>query len=282
MNTPEQWLQEQARLGRCLYLMLDSDGQMPERNALVAEWGDDRCRAVYLGTPAHSLASAGPYLFHIQRIDHPILMALLKAPETDWGWLASGSGTDLETLTQHWRDRLVTGEPSNQVLYRFHDNRVLGRALTCLPPEHFPGYLGPIASLCYWQVEQWQVSDNPDPGSHPLPSEPAWLNLATPQAIYNAVQFDNIRRYLMREHTEPLVALAEQQNIDVWLRTQLDLARTWDWREPEAIYFLLTQSLYAADYAPPESWRPKPSETPAQHFARLYQEALYWQGEQPL
>lgn len=282
MNTPEQWWYEQSRMGRCIYLLLDSDGKRQERDALVAELGNERFREVYLGTPAHSLASAGPYLFQIDQVNHPVVLALIKVLEPDWGWLASGSDSDLDTLTQHWRDRLVTGEPPNQALYRFHDNRVLGRALAVLQPEDYSGYLGPMASVCYWQTEQWKVTDNPAPGTHPLPAEPAWLNIPTPQATYAAVQFDNTRRYLMRQHTEPLAGLAEQQNIDVWLRTQLDLARTWEWQEPDAIYFLLIQSLRAPGYAPPASWQPKPNETPAQHFARLYQEALYWQGEEPV
>lgn len=282
MKSVEQWLYEQVRLGRGLYLVLDSDGALDARDALIAEVGHERYRAVYRSTPAHSLASAGPYLFQLDRAAPHLLAALLKAPEADWGWLATAPATELDALTQHWRDRLVVGEPPHQRLYRFHDNRVLGRALAHMPAEHHPSYLGPIASVCYWQAEQWNVHDNPAPGTHPVPPEPQWLNIPTPQATYTAVQFDNIRRYLMREHTDLLAALAEHQDIDTWLRTQLDLATTWNWQAPDALYFLLTQSLRAADYTLPTFWLPRPGETPEQHIERVRQEALYWQGSGPL
>lgn len=35
MTTAEQWLQKQGELGRYLYLVLDSDGQLDERDALL-------------------------------------------------------------------------------------------------------------------------------------------------------------------------------------------------------------------------------------------------------
>lgn len=282
MKTLQQWLHEHARQGRCLYLVLDSDGQLEQRAALIAELGYERCRAIYRNTPAQALANAGPYLFQLDRADSAPLVELLNAPEANWGWLASGANTDLDGLTEHWRSRSVSGEYPDQALYRFHDNRVLGRALAHMPPADHPGYLGPAASVCYWQTEHWTVTQNPDPGSYPLPPEPAWLHIPTPQATYAAVQFDNARRYLMREHTEQLVELAAHQDIDTWLRSRLDLAHVWHWQAPEALYFLLTQSLRVEGYTLPKSWPPKPDETPEQHFARLYQEALYWQGSGPL
>lgn len=282
MSTLEHWLYEQQRLERHFYLVLDSEGQLEQRSALIAELGYERYRAVYRNTPAHSLANAGPYLFQLDRADHPLLLSLLKAPEADWGWLASGSSAELEALVRHWRERLVMGTPPDQALYRFHDNRVLGRALAHMPPEQYPSYLGPIASVCYWQTGQWEVIDNPAPGIYPLPPEPMWLNLPPPPTTYAAVQLDNIRRYLMREHTDLLAGLAEQQTIDAWLRAQIELAQGWNWQTPEALYFLLTQSLRTPGYTLPGSWLPKAGETSDQHFARLYQEALYWQGMGPL
>ncbi|VVP53168.1 DUF4123 domain-containing protein [Pseudomonas fluorescens] len=278
MSTLEHWLQEQTNQGRRLYLVLDSDGQLDERKALASELGSEQYRNLYMGTPADSLANVAPYLFQLTSAEHPTLQALLNTPERHWGWLASAAHTDLDTLTRHWRERLVTGERPNQALYRFHDNRVLGRALAYLQPEQYPEYLGPMTSVCYWQAEQWTVSDNPDPGQHPLSLEPAWLNTPTPQASFIGVQFVNVRRYLMREDTETLVKLAEHQDVDSWLREQLDLARAWGWQEPQQIHFLLTQNLQASGYTPPEAWLPKPEETPALHFDRLYQEHLYWQG----
>jgi len=282
MNTLEQWLQEQTKQGRHLYLVLDSDGQLNERNALVSELGVDRYRNLYTGTPADSLANIGPYLFQLESVEHPAVKALLKMPERHWGWLASTANTDLDAITTHWQDRLVTGERPNQALYRFHDNSVLGRALAYLQPEQRPDYLGLMTSVCYWQAEQWTVTDNPNPGVHPLPMDPAWCCTPMPEATSKSIQFDNTRRYLVREHTDSLLSLAQQRDIDTWLRGQFELAYTWGWQEPHSIHFLLTHSLQASDYTPPKTWLPQPNETPAMHFDRVHQETLYWQGDAPV
>ncbi|WP_347902767.1 DUF4123 domain-containing protein [Pseudomonas purpurea] len=282
MSTLEQWLHDQSATGRHFYLVLDSLGQADERNTLVSELGTQRYRNLYIGTPAESLAKNGPYLFELDSFDLPALRTLLTSPERNWGWLASAENTDLDTLSAHWRERLVTGERPHQAVYRFHDNRVLARALAYLPPEQRPEYLGSMASVCYWQVEQWRVTDNPAPGQYPLPTDPAWCHTPTPEATFKGVQFDNTRRYLVREHTDNLLSLAQQQDIDTWLRGQFDLAHTWGWQEPDSIHFLLTQSLQAPDYTPPKNWQPQPNETPAMHFDRVYQETLYWQGDAPV
>ena len=282
MSSLEQWLQEQTKQGRHLYLVLDSDGQLDERNALISELGVDQYRNLYTGTPADSLAKVAPYLFHLDVVEHPALQALLKTPERHWGWLASAASLDLDALTAHWQNRLVTGDRPNQALYRFHDNRVLGRALAYLQPEQRADYLGLMTSVCYWQAEQWTVTDNPNPSVHPLPTDPAWCHTPTPEATFTGIQFDNTRRYLVREHTDKLLELAQQQDIDTWLRGQLDLAHSWGWQEPDSIHFLLTQSLQAPNYTPPKTWLPQLNESPAMHFDRVYQEALYWQGDAPV
>lgn len=282
MNPQEHWLHAQAEQGRHIYLMLDSDGQLEERNALIAELGNDQYRNLYVGTPANSLVEMAPYLLTLKSAGHPAVQALLNTPERNWGWLASAEHNDLDVLATHWQDRLVVGERPNLSLYRLHDNRVLGRALDFLQPEQRPDYLGPFASVCYWQAGQWKIVDNLDPGVRPLPSDPAWLNTPIPEATFAGQQFDNARRYLVREHAQSLLKLAEQQDLDTWLRGQLDLARVWEWREPEQIHFLLTQSLQAPGYVFPKSWLPKPDEIPSMHFDRLYQEQRYWQGDIPI
>lgn len=282
MKPVEQWLRAQAEQGRHIYLVLDSDGQLDERNALIAELGSDQYRNLYVGTPADSLADVAPYLFQLKSAEHPALQVLLNAPERNWGWLASAENSDLDALVTHWQDRLVTGERPNQALYRFHDNRVLGRALNFLQPEQHPDYLGPLASVCYWQADQWQIVHNPEPGMRPLPTDPVWSNTPIPEATFAGQQFDNARRYLVREYSESLLKLAQQQDFDTWLQGSLDLARTWQWRESEQIHFLLTQSLQAPGHALPRSWMPKPDERPSTHFDRVYQEKLFWQGDAPL
>lgn len=279
MSTLEQWIHEQSATGRRFYLVLDSLGQQDERNTLVSELGTQRYRNLYIGTPAESLAKNGPYLFELDSFDIPALRTLLSSPERNWGWLASAENTDLDVLSAHWRERLVTGERPHQAVYRFHDNRVLARALAYLKTEQRPEYLGSMASVCYWQVEQWTITDNPAPSQYPLPTDPAWCHTPMPEATFKGVQFDNTRRYLVREHTDDLLNLAQQQDIDTWLRGQFDLAHAWGWQEPDSIHFLLTQSLQAPDYTPPKSWLPQPNETPTMHFDRVYQETLYWQGD---
>lgn len=176
MNPLEQWLQAQAEQGQQIYLVLDSDGQLEERNALIAELGNDQYRNLYVGTPAESLANVAPYLIQLESAAHPAFQALLYTPERNWGWLTSAENKNLNVLATHWQDRLVVGERPNQSLYRFHDNRVLELALDFLQPEQRPDYLGPLASVCYWQADQWKIVYNLDPGVHPLPSSPAWLN----------------------------------------------------------------------------------------------------------
>ena len=85
MSALEQWLQEQSKQGRRLYLVLDSDGQLDERNALVSEFGFGQYRNLYLGTPTDSLAIVVPYLIQLALIEHPTLQVLLNTPERHWG-----------------------------------------------------------------------------------------------------------------------------------------------------------------------------------------------------
>lgn len=277
MSTLEQWLHAQSHFGRDLLLMLDSLDHLEERAALTNELGADHYRNVYVGTPANSLAQSGPFLFQIGTVRHPLVQTLLNAPERHWGWLASASHVDLDTLAAHWHARVVTGEPPSQALYRVHDSRVLGRALAHLPPEQHPLLLGPMSSVCYWHDGQWTVTDNPDPGDHPLPANPPWLHTPTPERVYANVLFDNARRYLVGEHTEAMAALAEQFDVDDWVWGQIHQSHLWGWRAPQQVHFLLTQSLKAPGFLPPKMWLPKTGEDPAAHFERVYQQTLYLQ-----
>lgn len=279
MITPQLWSSAQTRLGLSIYLILDSDGQIEERDALINSVANLGFQNLFLGTPASSLADSGPFIFKCVKADFLLIKDLIKSPERNWGWFASSSIHNVELIATHLRERLVVGQRPNQAIYRFHDNRVLTRALTHLKADEYPEYLGPISSVCYWDGSQWAVSENSNPGEHPLPADPAWLNIPQSEAASAAVEFDNIRRYLMVEHTETLTKLAEQENLDAWLRTQLELARTWGWKEPEQLHFFVNQSLKAPGFHLPKSWFPHNAETPAAHFERIYEESLYWQGE---
>ncbi|KPY28067.1 MULTISPECIES: DUF4123 domain-containing protein [Pseudomonas syringae group] len=279
MITPHLWSSVQTKLGLSLYLVLDSDGQLEERDALINSISNDGFRNLFLGTPANSLADSGPFIFQLVEADLLLIKDLIKSPERNWGWLASSPIHDIEVISTHMRERLVAGERPNQAIYRFHDNRVLTRALTHLDADQYPEYLGPISRVCYWDGSQWAVTENSNPGEHPLPASPAWLTIPQSEVASAAVEFDNIRRYLMIEHTETLAKLAEQENFDSWLCTQLELARTWGWKEPEQLHFFITQSLKAPEYHLPKSWFPHNAETPKAHFERIHEESLYWQGE---
>lgn len=279
MITPQLWSSTQANQGLHLYLILDSDGQIDERDALRNLLGDDKHINLFLGTPASSLAENGPFIFQLEKANFQAIATLINRPEGNWGWLASSSVNDLGVIAEHLRARLVAGERPNQVIYRFHDNRVLTRALNHLSSDQYPDYLGPISSVCYWNGSQWAVSENSNPDEHPLPSAPAWLHIPQTEAESAGIEFDNIRRYLMVEHTETLAKLGEQESVDAWLRTQLDLARTWGWQEPEQLHFFLDQSLKAPGYHLPKSWYPHHGETAPTHFERIHDESLYWQGE---
>ncbi|WP_332764081.1 DUF4123 domain-containing protein [Pseudomonas koreensis] len=279
MNPLEQWLHAQTRGGCELYLMLDTDGQGAEHAALTRDLGTEQFRPLYTGTAAESLGSSGPLLLRLDSVQHPAIQTLLATPERHWGWLASARHIELEVLTAHWRERVVTGERPNLAVYRVHDNRVLGRALAHLQPEQYAAFLGPFTSVCYWHAGQWHTADNPDPGLHPLPIDPPWLQTPTPQLIYANVLFDNTRRYLVGEHTEAMATLAEQRDVDEWLWGLVQLTLLWGWQQPEQVHFLLTRCLQLPGYRPPKTWLPKPGEDSAMHFERVYQEALYWQGD---
>jgi hypothetical protein len=279
MITPQFWSSAQSNLGLHLYLILDSDGQSDERDALRNMLTSDKHINLFLGTPASSLAENGPFIFQLEKPDFQTIVKLIDKPERNWGWFASSSVNDIGVVAAHFRARLIAGERPNQAIYRFHDNRVLTRALNYLGSDQYQDYLGPISSVCYWDGSQWSITENSNPGEHPLPASPAWLNIPQSEAASAAVEFDNIRRYLMVEHTEVLAKLAERENLDAWLRAQLELARTWGWKEPEQLHFFVDQSLKAPEYHLPKSWYPHHGEIPSAHFERIYEESLYWQGE---
>ncbi|MPR04660.1 DUF4123 domain-containing protein [Pseudomonas sp. MAFF 212408] len=281
--SPRQWMIEQRHLGYRLCLILDSEGEHETRQALIGAQNADHYCSVYSETPVAELASAGPFVFLIDNPDDRRLNALLDAPERNWGWLASvPPEAGLNALAKHWRDRLIVGARPYQALYRFHDNRVLTRALAHLTGGAVAGYLGPIASVCYWQGEHWLTLNNCAPGNHPVPERPAWCEVPVESDQFARISQINARRYLLAEHLDAYARIAEQQDPDLWLSTQLELAEAWGWRSPEQVEFLLVQSLKATNGTLAERWQGRASETPVTHFERIYQEVQFWQGDAPL
>ena len=276
---PRQWMIDQLRFDHALCLILDSEGELDARQALLNSKAPDKYRSVYSETQVCDLADAGPFIFLIDNPDDERIKALLKVPERNWGWLASIRKDDLPVLTQHWRDRLIIGTRPNQALYRFHDNRVLTRALGHIPEEARPGYLGPAISVCYWQGSGWAVTHNPLPGEHPLSAEPMWLSVPAPVSQSMEILQSNIYRYLWAEHSDALMRLSQRQDPSTWLVEQLSQARQWGWSAPEQVHFLIISKLNETEPAVIKNWLPHASEVPQLHFERLFNEAKFWSGE---
>ncbi|WP_371919578.1 DUF4123 domain-containing protein [Pseudomonas sp. BBP2017] len=269
-------------MGRTLCLVLDAEGARDTHLALLNRQDPDQYYSVYRDTQACGLADAGPFIFILDNSDDDRVNALLETPQRNWGWLASIAQGERLELLKHWRERLIIGFRPNQALYRFHDNRVLSRALRHLPEDLLPAYLGPAISVCYWQGEGWQVTANPVPGHYAVPEHPAWLRIPAPATQAAEIRRTNAHRYLLDQHLQAYMALAEQQDPEAWLDEQLALVDAWGWVEPAQLAFLFAQRLTGPGAIPAERWQARPDETPGAHFERLYREAAFWQGDAPL
>lgn len=276
---PRQWMTEQLRLGHTLCLILDSEGELVARQALLSPHDLERYSCVYNQTPVSDLANAGPFIFLIDSPGDARIKPLLDAPERNWGWLASIGNGDLPALTRHWRERLITGTRPHQALYRFHDNRVLNRALAHITEEARPEYLGPAISVCYWQGTQWEVTHNPAPGEYPLPADPAWLSVPVSADRAMGILRSTVYRYLWAKHSDDLIRLSQRQDPATWLAEQLSHAQQWGWTTPEQLRFLIIRKLTEAEAPIINNWAPHEGETPQAHYERLFNEAKFWSGE---
>lgn len=270
-HDPWQWVAAQHAQGREVVLLLD--GEALSRRELMAALGSDRWRALYSQTPAAQLANAGPAAFLVGHVELRLAEADLSAPQQHWGWLASLAPGDWEAWVSHWRARLMVGPG----LYRFHDSRVLARALAALAPAELPAYLGPTVSLCYWHVDAWRVVDNPMPGTYPVPAEPAWLRMPAPAA--EATLRANVDRFLVRHDYERYLRLAGEEDHEAWLAQRLEQARAWGWVASAQMEFLLLSSLRSPGFRVAEDWAPWPEETPEAHFQRMRRYAPLDAGE---
>ncbi|MCM2378471.1 DUF4123 domain-containing protein [Pseudomonas marginalis] len=269
-NMPGQWMDQQHQAGHRLCLILE--GQHEACQPLLAMRDVSQYRSLYAETDLAELAGQGPVILLLEQMNEPALLGLLQQPENNWGWLGSLPSEDLDVVTRHWRDRLLVGPEGVQSMYRFHDNRTLARALAYLRAEHWPQFLGPLFSVCYWHEERWRTADNPAPGEHPVPNPAPWLNTPNPNA--EAILQANILRYLLTEHSEDLVALAEFQDPRIWLAQVLEQARTWQWRRPEQLEFLVVRRLEEATRGTVVQWGPRGGEAPGEHFERV---AAQWE-----
>lgn len=267
----EHWLREQSRLQRRRYLILDALGNAETLRALLAGLPPTSYVSLYLGSEVAELASEGPFVIQLANGETPALTDLLSHPERHWGWLASAEGDALPALARHWHARMLVGQRPHMALYRFHDNQVLGRALARLAEQDLPGYLGPIASLCYWQADagEWRSRDNSAPGEYPLPDAPAWLAAPQGDATTQALLRHNLHLYLLAGSSLAAGQLGGGQAFDTWLDETLQQARDWRWTTEEQLHFLALERLKNSRNRLAEQWQPRPGEAPERHYERV-------------
>jgi hypothetical protein len=271
-NVPVKWMASQLQLGHILCLVLDADAVPAFHQHLLRLNMAEQYRSVYSATTVANLEAAGPFIFLIGDLDLSLLNDLIEGSVRDWGWLASIRDRDLEGLVRHWRERLLVGQRPQQALYRFHDNRVLARALAHLPESAYPEYLGPVISVCYWQGEYWATAENTAPGEYPVPDIPQWLDVPVPARQGRSILLANIGQYLLAEHSDDLARMPENLSPKVWLIEQLDLAERWGWQTPEQLHFLVVERLREIHTPGIKNWAPRPEEQAQAHFERLREE----------
>lgn len=274
-SLPNRWVAQQQQRGYQLCLMLE--GNNKARQPLLAVRNLSQYCNLYSETAAAELANAGPVVLLLGQLSEPALLDLLQHPESNWGWLGSLPAANLAGVTRHWRERLLLGPAGQHALYRIHDNRTLGRALAHLSKEQWPNYLGPLISVCYWHEGRWCINENPAPGDYPVPDPASWLGTPNPQA--EAILHANILRYLLAEHSENLAALVEFQDPRIWLTQVLEQARTWQWREPEQLEFLVVRRLEEVNRSCVIHWQPRVGEAPGEHFERVVEQWLKEEGQ---
>jgi len=278
-SVPGQWLEEQRRLGNELCVTLDSQSALPALQRLLKGRAHDRYSNVYAQTVVAELAAASPFLILLDPADTESVRALCSAPQRDWGWLASLPPGALPAWTAHWRERWVAGTRPHLALYRFHDNRVLTRALAWLPEDTHPAYLGPAISVCYWAGDTWATPHNPAPGTYPVPQDPAWLHAPLQPPQIAAIRETNARRYLLDHHLPAYQRLAAQQCPAAWAHERWLQADKWGWSGAKQFETLLALSLGFPPGELPSDLHPQPHEDPVAHFERVSLTAKYWAGE---
>lgn len=262
--TPWQWMARERACGRDIVLMLGAGSDA--RQALMARLGSERWSVLYQQTDVAHLAAQGPACFLIGEGEVRLLQGLFEAPQGNWGWLASLAPGALPDWVEHWRARLLLGQRPQRALYRFHDNRVLARAMAVA--DRRAEWLGQAISVCYWQATAWRVVDNPVPRAYPVPPVPVWL--PTPAEVEgNGVALANAHRYLYSQHLDAYCTLAQSQMPLEWLQRQLRQARAWGWHTGEQIEFLLMLSLRSPGYEVPRECAPLVDESPQAHLERL-------------
>ena len=272
LDSAVDWLMEQQRMERGLFLMIDSLAEpnpIPELFAadLMHEYSN-----LYQGTELDQMAGAGPWLialpsgFQLERLN-----GLLNTPERHWGWLASAHHLPLTDHVQHWRDRMLADERGGKVLYRFQDNRVQAHHLTALSDEQKPELMGPIEAMLCWYQGAWCQFTNPAPAQRAESVARPWLAVAEPLDVRKQVQRENLQQWLWQEQAEAVTRLASTQHFPSWLDQQLESAERWGWTDMPQLQFLLSQQLQP-ELAAATWWQVQEGETPDAHYQRCQQQ----------
>jgi hypothetical protein len=261
------WLGEQAKLNRVLILALDSLAEPSPVTSLYSAGLMKRSVQLYRRTQYADFAAISPWLTELHEPHADAFRKLLDDPQRNWGWIGSMDKADLDGLTQHWQARMVIEEDGERSLFRFQDNRVIARCLNNLNVAEYPLLLGPIASVTFWDENQWKSVDNIRPGVYSAPDPAPWLRNPESGEQARSILRDNLKRWLLTYHVEAAAELAETRVVSEWLEQQMELLDLWQWNTPEQRELMLSRRLNPKcmdDVA----WEPLPGETPEMHFAR--------------
>jgi hypothetical protein len=87
-------MDDQLRLGQTLCLILDSEGELVARQALLSPHDLERYSCIYSQTPISDLANAGPFIFLIDNPGDARLKLSSTSPSAiGAGWRASATAT---------------------------------------------------------------------------------------------------------------------------------------------------------------------------------------------
>ena len=222
---------------------------------------------LYRGTQYAEFAPISPWLTELHNPSADAFRKLLDDPQRNWGWIGSMDKADLDSLTQHWRARMIIDEDGERSLFRFQDNRVIARCLTNLKASEYPLLLGPISSVLYWDENQWKSADNARPGVYPAPDPAPWLRNPESGEQARSILRDNLKRWLLTYHVEAAAELAETHVVSKWLEEQMDLMDLWQWKTPEQRELMLSRRL-SPKCMEDLAWDPLPGETFEAHFER--------------
>lgn len=261
------WLGEQARLNRVLILALDSLAEPNPVTSLYSAGLMQRSVQLYRGTQYAEFVAISPWLTELNNPSADAFRKLLDDPQRNWGWIGSMDKADLDSLTQHWRARMIIDEDGERSLFRFQDNRVIARCLTNLKASEYPLLLGPISSVLYWDENQWKSADNARPGVYPAPDPAPWLRNPESGEQARSILRDNLKRWLLTYHVEAAAELAETRVVSKWLEEQMDLMDLWQWKTPEQRELMLSRRL-SPKCMEDIAWEPLPGETLEAHFER--------------